>query len=104
MSSHDALPRWTASSQAEVYAAQECRTEPNQAADSVRLVVMDPITGRIGRRVATVEGVGSVTSLSVSRDGSHFLLAASDFGIDSNDRIDDGRVSQLPTNLQRLVW
>ena len=88
----------TASSDTELFAGQECYD-----ANEVRIVVLDPVTGRVGRQVEKMQGIHSAESLSVTADGRHFVLAASG-EVDVNYRVDDGTVSQLPTHLDRLVW
>lgn len=95
----------TASSDTEVFAAQELHGEGNVGDRvSVRIVVLDPVTGRVVRRVATIEDVDSVRSLSVTDDGRHVLLSAVGFQTSGNYRVDDGIVSQLPTHLEQIAW
>jgi hypothetical protein len=88
----------TASSDAEVYAAQECFE-----AQEVRVVVLDPVTGRIVRRVATIQGTDRVVSMAITADGKHVVVSAPAEGA-GNYRIDDRKVSQLPTQLAVIAW
>lgn len=89
----------TAASATEVFAAQECYD-----IEQTRLVVIDPATGRVVRRVATVRGGGQVRSLSVSEDGRHVLLSGPGETAPRNFRIDDGTISQLSTHLDDIAW
>ena len=92
----------TASTATEVLAVQECYDGSSDG--TLRVVVLDPVRGRVVRQVATLERADSVPSLAVSADGRHVLLAQSWDTSWRDLRIDDGVVSQLPTGLQRLVW
>jgi hypothetical protein len=89
----------TASSATEVFAAQECFE-----AGEVRIVVLDPVTGRVARQVATIRGVDQARSLSVTADGQHVLLAAFGDGEVRDFRVDEGVVSRLPTHLDDIAW
>jgi hypothetical protein len=90
----------TTSSETEVYAAQECFDQ-----DEIRVVMLDPITGRVVRRIATIGGVRvQVAAMSVSADGRHLLVSGPRDVDIGNYRIDDGVVSQLPTHLEQIAW
>jgi hypothetical protein len=78
--------------------AQECFE-----ANEIRLVVLDPVSGRIGRRIATIQGADRVDALSISADGQHILISGSGEGA-GNFRVDDGEVSQLRTHLDFIAW
>jgi hypothetical protein len=95
-------PWLTASADAQVFAVEEC----GGAVDELRIVVLDPSTGRIGRRIATISGprAASGWSFSVSPDGLHFLISADAYEVTNDYRVDNGRVSQLPTHLDSVVW
>jgi hypothetical protein len=88
----------TASSANEVFAAQESHGDPG----AVRIVVLDPVSGRVLRPIATVVGADVADSLSVTSDGNHVLLST---GYDDY-RIDDGRVSHLvgQHDLRPIAW
>jgi hypothetical protein len=90
----------TASSETEVFAVQECLGEGQP---SLRIVVIEPVTGRVLRRVATIEGVDQARSLSVSDDGTHVLLSAVGFDADGTYRVDDGVVSKLPAYREHVA-
>lgn len=93
----------TASSRTEVFAAQVCTSGTRQS--TVRVVVLDPVSGRVVREVATVDGRSYADALAVTPDGRHLLLSAADDNRSMEAlRIDDGEVSQLPPPVTRGVW
>lgn len=93
----------TASSRTEVFAAQMCAAETGLG--TIRIVVLDPVSGRVLREVATISGRGVVNSLAVTPDGRHLLLSAWDENRSLRVlRIDDGEISQLPPRIGGGVW
>ncbi|MDX6200250.1 MAG: hypothetical protein QOJ79_3401 [Actinomycetota bacterium] len=88
----------TASSANEVFAAQESFGDPG----AVRIVVLDPVSGRVRRTIADVIGVDTADALCVTNDGRHVLLST---GYDDY-RIDDGRISHLGSShdLRPIAW